>query len=166
MDVWFVCVVLFEAFCVQAVCWTPVGLFQAEFEYVYRRVHQESRRENDFPGLVLDRSCRVDRKHPLFSVTVNLWRVCRDSGWRLDALVSSPAVVGGLEGGVTQTCSLLCLGCRSGRLKVTTGTASSVTCPATSSRVTTASGFITSSVCRRSSSPETEGPTGSVWSAG
>lgn len=79
---------------------------------------------------------------------------------------SSPAVVGGLEGGVTQTCALLCLPCRSGRQRATTGTASSVTCRATSCRVTTASGFIISSVCRRSSNPEMEAPTGSVSSAG
>lgn len=112
------------------------------------------------------RSCGGTEKGLLFPVLVNLCRVCCNSGWRIDALVSSPAVAGGLEGGVTQTCSLLCLGCRSGRQRVTTGTASSATCPAMSSRVTTASGFITSSVCRRSSSPEMEAPTGSVWSAG
>lgn len=30
---------------------------------------------------------------------VNVCRVCCNSGWRMDALVSSPAVAGGLEGG-------------------------------------------------------------------
>lgn len=81
-------------------------------------------------------------------------------------VVSSPAVVGGSEGGVTQTCALLCLPCRSGRQRATTGTASSVTYRATSSPATTAFGFTTSSVCRRSSSPEMEDPTGSVSPAG
>lgn len=96
---------------------------------------------------------------------INL-RVHCNPTWRKKTDVSSPAVVGGLEGGVTQTCSLLCLGCRSGRQKATTGTALSVTYRATSSHVTTASGSITSSVCQRSSNPEMEDPTGNVSSAG
>lgn len=68
--------------------------------------------------------------------------------------------------GVTQTCSLLFVLCRTGRRRATTGTASTATYQATSCPATTASGSITSNVCRRSANPETEAPTGSVSSAG
>lgn len=112
-------------------------------------------------------------KHPLLHdnqecnhhKSVNL-RARFNQGWRMEKIVSSPAVVGGLEGGVTQTCALLCLPCRTGRQRAMTGTALSVIYQATSSRVTTASGSTISSVYRRSASPETAGRTGSVSSAG
>lgn len=71
-----------------------------------------------------------------------------------------------MGGGVTQTCSLLFVLCRTGRRRATTGTASTATYQATSCPATTASGSITSNVCRRSANPETEAPTGSASSAG
>lgn len=91
--------------------------------------------------------------------------VVLSASW-MEKVFSSPAVVGGLEGGVTQTCALLCLPCRTGRQRATTGTASSVTYRAMSSHATTAFGSTISNACRRSASPEMEDLTGSVLSAG